>query len=144
MSPGARLTLATATSRPLIEQGLRLQLLWPDLMLAQVVLDGCNLLALVGTGGSLINTRGLYRVGLTPERLERDRIVSLEVVGGRLPARLHGFRQLRLGSVTILKPEIVVSSVPEAGFDMILGMDIVRQQILCLSDTELKMEFGGT
>jgi predicted aspartyl protease len=142
--PGARLTLGVAGRGPPRRGGVRLQTLWPDLLLAPVVLDGCGLLALVDTGStaSVINGRGLYRLGLTPARLARDPIVALAGVNGRLPARLHRFTELRLGSLTVGKPEFLASGVPEGGFDMILGLDILGQQKFCLSYGGLDLVFA--
>jgi predicted aspartyl protease len=141
----ATLTLATADGGPAIDGCIRLRPLWPDLLLAPVVLNGCGLLALVDTGstGSIINARGLSRLGLTPARLARDVSVSMLGVGGRYPARLHRFTELRIGSLTIPKPALAASTVPEAGFDMILGLDILGRRKLSLSYTELTMAFPG-
>jgi predicted aspartyl protease len=141
--PAARLTIFEAEGDPPMTGGIPLRPLWPDLLLAPVALDGFSMTALVDTGStvSMINSRGLHRLGLTPARLERDIIVSVAGVAGRLSARLHRFAELRIAAVTVATPEILVASVPETGFDMILGMDIMSRQRICLSYTQRKMGF---
>jgi hypothetical protein len=85
---------------------------------SRVVLDGCGLLALVDTGsaGSMINGRGLDRLGLTPTGLARDPVAGMAGVNGRLQARRHWFGEFRIGPVIMARPEFLVSGVLEGGF----------------------------
>jgi len=140
----AWLTLAAANRAAPIGGGITLQSLWPDLLLAPVVLDGCSLQALVDTGsaGSMINGRGLDRLGLTPAGLARDPVAGMAGVNGRLQARRHWFGEFRVGPVIMARPELLVSGVPEGGFDMILGLDILGRHRLGLSYGALKMAFA--
>jgi hypothetical protein len=84
---------------------------------------GLNIIDLRGNEGAmhLVNARRLYRLGLRPERLRRDEIVSLTGVNGRLPAHLHRFANQSVGPVKITSPKILAAGVTEAGFDMILA-----------------------
>jgi len=140
----ASLTLSAAGDAPK-QGGISLRPLWPDFLLAPLTLDGCDLAALVDTGAtsSVINARGLYRLGLTPERLGRDEIVSLTGVNGRLPVHLHRFANLSIGPLNITSPKILAARVPEAGFDMILGMDFLGLRSLRLSYSRLILKFDG-
>ncbi len=123
---------------------VRLRLLWPDLLLAPVVLDGRGLTALVDTGSSasLINARGLHRLGLTPARIAAGRPMSSLSLGGRLNANLYPFAGLRIGPLVIRNPAILAAEIPEAAFDMILGLDVLGRQRLLLSYADLTLALG--
>lgn len=143
--PNASFTLSPARFGVPSPGGINLEPLWPDLLLVPVVLDGQHLTALVDTGSSAswINARGLSRLGLTPAQRAQGKTVSLAGVNGRLPAHLYRFTNFRIGKLTITNPEILTASIPEAGFDMILGMDFLGRQRFCLSYTRKTLTFNS-
>ena len=139
--PRGRLALRPAYQVAPVAGTLQLRLLWPDLLLAPVRLDGHDLTALVDTGASasLVNARGVYRLGLTPERAGRDPIVSAMGLGGNLTARLHRFAELRVGSLTVAEPQMLIAAVPEPAYDFTLGLDVLGQQRVLLSYVNLTL-----
>ncbi len=100
------------------------------LMLVTVRLDGRPLQALVdtGAGSSLLNARGLYRMGLTQADIVRDPTHEALGLGGTFDVKRHTFRSLQLGGLRIDAPALAVNDVPEAAFDMVLGMDVLGRQ----------------
>jgi len=121
-----------------------LRRLWPDLLLAPVRLDGRALVALVDTGaaGSMLNRRGMARLGLTPAALRGDRAAEMAALGGRTAGWWHRFGSCSVGSLSVPAPSMLVAEVPEPGFDMILGLDILGRQRLVLSYGALMMGLG--
>jgi predicted aspartyl protease len=121
-----------------------LRRLWPDLLLAPVRLDGRALVALVDTGaaGSMLNRRGMARLGLTPAALRGDRAAEMGALGGRTAGWWHRFASCSVGSLSVPAPLMLVAEVPEPGFDMILGLDILGRQRLALSYGTLMMGLG--
>jgi predicted aspartyl protease len=109
--------------------------LWPDRLLAPVTLNGQPLLALLdtGAGASLINARGMHRLGLTPAAIASDPAAAISAIGGTLPAGVHRFIEFRLGALIVQQPAILAAYVPEPAFDMTLGLDILGRQRLLLS-----------
>lgn len=131
--PQATLTLGPAR----IATAVPLRRLWPDLLLAQLQLDGCSLTALLDTGAtnSLVNARGLHRLGLALA----GHAVPSWALGGAFAVVPHRFTELRIGALTLPNPILATANVPEPAFDMILGMDVLGRQRLILSYTELKL-----
>jgi predicted aspartyl protease len=132
--PGSRMALRPAGLQP-AAGAVALTLLWPDRLLAPVTLNGQRLTALLDTGAaaSLLNARGMHRLGLTPASVAADPPASIAAIGGQLPARLHSFTEFRLGGVVVHQPAILAAYVPEPAFDMTLGIDILGRQPLLLS-----------
>jgi predicted aspartyl protease len=114
------------------------------LLLAPLRLDGQNLTALVDTGASatLINARGLYKLGLTPARLAQDPVVSTAGLGGSFHTQPHRFTALQCGQLIVPAPLLLTAPVPEAAFDAILGLDILGRQRFSLSYTSLRLGFA--
>lgn len=105
------------------------------LPLAPVELDGHKLTALVDTGAgvSLVNARGLFRLGLDARGLQADPTVSSLGIGGAFAARRHVFRSLRLGPLRRDRPGLLTLARPEPAFDMVLGLDLLAGQRMLLS-----------
>ncbi len=118
-----------------------LRLLWPDQLLAPVEVDGVALTALVDTGAaaSLMNARGLYKLGRSAAAGQPGRTMA---IGGALAVRRVMFRRLQVGAVVIQDPVLLSAPVPERGFDMILGMDVLGRQRVVLSYGALCMGLG--
>ncbi len=129
--PAARLVLLSAP----MAGAVRLTPWRGDLLLAPVRLDGRALVALVDTGaaGTLINARGAYRLGLSAVQTRGDAPAGLAGIGGVSPARLHRFARLEIGSLALDAPRLLVTAVPEAAYDMILGLDVLGRQPVVIS-----------
>ncbi len=114
-----------------------------DLLLAPVWLDGQSVVALVDTGASvsLINARGLHKLGLTPEQVERDQPLSSMSLGGKLMGHLHRFTELRIGRLTVMQPWMLTAAVPELAFDLTLGLNVLGQHRLLISYADLALSF---
>jgi hypothetical protein len=142
--PRARLALRPAYQVAPAVETMRLRLLWPDLLLAPVRLDGHDLTALVDTGASasLVNARGLYRLDLTPERVGQDPAVSMMGLGGKFTAHLHRFAELGFGSLTVPEPLMLTAAIPEPAYDLTLGLDVLGQQRVLLSYVALTLGFS--
>ena len=121
-----------------------LTLLRRFLLLAPIELDGHKLTALVDTGASisLINARGLHRLGLSTDRTTHDPEVFPKVLGGNIPAHRHSFGTLRIGGYEISAPRLLVYPQPEPAFDLVLGLDILARQKIRLSYAEPRLELG--
>jgi predicted aspartyl protease len=143
--PEARLLLATAppTARP--PDAVHLQLLRRNQLLAPVQLDGHRLVALLDTGAStsLVNARGLYRLGLASKPPQHDPAVPMLALGGETTVHVHRFAELRIGAFRVAAPSLLTQAVPEPAFDLILGLDVLGRQRLVLSYTELTLAFAG-
>jgi hypothetical protein len=144
--PAGRMALRPARWAPPVGNSVPLTLLWPDLLLAPVRLDGQMLTALVDTGASasLVNARGLHRLGLTPAAMAQDQSAATAAIGGRLPVRVHRFSELRLGGLRIPAPWMLTAPVPEPAFDLILGLDILARQRIALSYASPRLTFSGS
>ncbi len=116
-------------------EAVSFQLLRRFLILVPVRLDGHDLTAMVDTGASrsLLNARGLHKIGLSAERLASDPTVSSAGIGGNFAARQHGFNELRIGRRVFRAPHVLIAEVPEPAFDMVLGMDVLGQQRVVIS-----------
>ncbi len=114
------------------------------LLLAPVRLDGLELVALLDTGSmaTLINARGLYKLGITPARAAGDPVVPAGGLGGSFAARRHQFASLEIGGMTVPGPILLSAPVPEAAFDLILGLDVLGRQRLLLSYLLLRLAFS--
>jgi predicted aspartyl protease len=141
--PGARLALHGPEAPPRGDSGIKLQLLRGDLLLAPVTLDGHALTGLVDTGAStsLINARGLYRLGLVPALQVHDPAVPLLSVGGETIVRRRQFSELRLGALKLAAPTLLTEAVPEAAYDLVLGLDVLGLQRVRLSYPGLTLRF---
>ncbi len=112
---------------PMGHDSVSLQRLRQSLLLAPLRLDGHDLVGLVDTGASvsLINARGLHKLGLTPAQVARDQVVSSLGIGGAFTARRHRFGALQLGSLVVPNPDLLTLDRPEPAFDLVLGMDVL-------------------
>jgi len=111
------------------------QVLRLTLLTIPVHLDGHLLTALVDTGSSasMLNARGLSRMGLTPALQAADPVVSSLALGGRFAAHRHRFSTLQIGRHTIQAPALLTLDAPEPAYDLILGLDLLSRQNLLLS-----------
>ena len=141
----ARMALRPPGAAAPATAALRLQALFPDLLLAPVRLDGHDLIALLDTGAdrSLINARGLYRLGLTPAAIAPDPFVTAAAIGGRFQAQAHRFAEFSFGPIRLPAPLLMVIDQPEAGFDLLLGRDVLSRERLLLSYSALTLGFGA-
>lgn len=141
--PGARLALHAPNTTPHGNGEVKLQLLRGDLLLAPVVLDGHALTGLVDTGAStsLINARGLYRLGLVPALQVHDPAVPMQAVGGESIVRRRQFSELRIGALKLDAPTLLTETVPEAAYDLVLGLDVLGRRPLRLSYPGLTLQF---
>ncbi len=116
------------------------------LLLAPLHVDGQELTALVDTGASatLINARGLYKLGITSAGAARDPVVTAAGLGGSFQGHMHRFAALQLGQLTVSNPLLLTAPVPEAAFDVILGLDILGQQRFLLSYASLRLGLRPT
>jgi hypothetical protein len=142
--PRARLALRTAFPAATIRSGAPLQPLRRNLLLVPTRLDGHALTALVDTGASasLINARGLYRLGLTPPLSAHDPTVPMFAVGGESNVRLHRFTNLQIGAFSVPKPMMLTQIVPEPAYDFILGLDVLGKQRIIISYPNMVLAFG--
>jgi predicted aspartyl protease len=104
-------------------------------LLIPVQIDGHDLDAQLDTGAtvSVINARGLHRLALTPEALAGDPVAEGSAVGGKIEARLHRFRELRVGAALLENPIIHVVALPRPAVDMLLGMDFLAPRHVWIS-----------
>lgn len=112
------------------------------LLLAPLTLDGRELTALVDTGASisLLNARGMHRMGLSPSDAARDPSVASEAIGGRFAANLHRFGELRLGRRVISGFSMALLATAEPAFDLVLGMDVLGRSAFRLSYAAARLE----
>ena len=101
-----------------------------------VRLDDRPLTAFIDTGSqtSVISTAAARALGVTESQLSGDRSLSAQgIAAGPLPARLHRFTSLKVGSLVIDKPEIAVADVKVNDADLVLGIDFLLQRRMWLS-----------
>ena len=141
--PGGRLALHAPDNAQRGNSAVKLQLLRGDLLLAPVQLDGRTLTGLVDTGASvsLINARGLYRLGLVPALQVHDPAVPMQAVGGESIVRRRQFSELRIGALKVVEPTVLTETVPEAAYDLVLGLDVLARQPMRLSYPGLTLQF---
>jgi hypothetical protein len=122
-------------------RGVALSPLFPDLLCVPVTLDGQALTALLDTGASasLLNAKGLHRMG----RLTADPEGKIEALGGALPVQAHRFARLAVGPLMIKGPTLLAAEVPEAAFDMILGLDIIARGAFTISYARRQLGLPG-
>lgn len=108
-------------------------------MVITVGIDNRPLRALIDTGASasLITAPGIYRLGLTPERLANDPAGNGSGIG---PAPVfmqrHRFAEMRIGADVLRDPTLWVARVHVVPIvDMLLGADWLRTRHVWLSFT---------
>lgn len=123
--------------------GIPLQPLPQWLVLAPVRADGHELIALVDTGASvsLINARGLHRLGLNPDRILDGTAVYAHGIGGVSPARPLRLGALQIGALKVADISVLAEPVPQPAYDMLLGMDVLGQQRFILSYSAMTLAF---
>lgn len=104
-------------------------------LLIPVMVDGRTLDAQVDTGStdSLIDARGLHRLGITQAALAHDPTNPSVGIGGTFLEQRHQFAELRIGAERIAAPSIRVAAVPRPGVDMLLGMDVMASRRIWIS-----------
>ena len=94
-----------------------------------VEIDGIRLRALLDSGAtaSIITAPGMARLAVPEALLEQDRKIAISGLGPRLTdARLHRFRSLRLGDITIDEPRILMAPIQTVPIvDLLLGADFL-------------------
>ncbi len=110
---------------------------------APVMLDGHALTALIDTGASisLLNARGLHRMGIAPDSLSRDPTTEAMAIGGVFTPHRRTFDLLRVGPLTLRQPELFVSNTPEPAHDIIIGLDILERRRIRLSIATQRLVF---
>ena len=122
-----------------------LTLLRRSALLAPVTLDGRTLTALLDTGASisLLNARGMHRMGLTPEQLARDAASPSMAIGGVFTPRRHMFQRLTLGPLALTQPSLFVTDTPNPAYDMLIGLDILERRRLRIGFAPPRLVFAG-
>ena len=135
--PGGRLLLLPSP----MAGAVRLSAFRVNLLLAPVRLDGRALVALVDTGasGTLVNARGAYRLGLGEAQTKGDAPAAMAGIGGVSQAVLHRFSRLQVGALSLEAPRLLVTAVPEAAYDMTLGLDVLGRQPVVISYADLSL-----
>lgn len=141
--PKARLVLQPVSEAVPTNNSIPLRPWTRGLLLAPLRVDDQELTALVDTGasGTLINARGLYKLGITPARAAQDPVVSVAGLGGRFRAHIHQFASLQFGELSMPAPLLLTTPVPEVAFDVILGLDILGREQFRISYTSLRLDF---
>lgn len=102
-----------------------------------LVLDGVSVPVAVDTGAeySLVSLRAAQAVGVPPSVLRQDPPAYLTVVGpDEVTARVHRFKELRLGQESYANPMLPVIAFPAAPrIDGLLGMNYLRRHRVWLS-----------
>ncbi len=104
-------------------------------LLVPVTIDGHRLAANLDTGAgtSFVNARGMHALGLDAAALSADPGGRATAVGGTLELRRHVFSALQLGALRVERPALTVATVPQSGYDMLLGMDLLRGRRVWIS-----------
>ena len=142
--PNAQLILRPASASVPADNSVPLRPWAHGLLLTTLRLDGKELTALLDTGASatLVNARGLSKLGITTARAALDPVVTTSGLGGRFQAHLHRFASLQLGALTFSSPLLLTAAVPEPAFDVILGLDVLGRQRLLLSYASLRLDLA--
>lgn len=143
--PGGKLALLPPDTCPSGGEALNFSVLRRFLMLAQVTLDDRALHALIdtGAGSSLLNARGVHRMGLDQAAIARDPSHQAMGLGGNFEVKAHVFRSLSLGRLRIDAPSLAINAVPEAAFDMVLGMDMLKRARFIISYANQTLTLQG-
>ncbi len=107
-----------------------------DHLFFSVLLDNHRVTATIDTGSqnTVLSTGAAHRFGLAESSLAHDRPVKTKGAAGEvLNSHVHKFTQLKIGSITIPGPEIVVADLRLPDIDIVLGMDLFRTRRLWLS-----------
>ena len=108
----------------------------------RVRLDNRDLVAIIDTGSqrTTVSVTAAQRLGVTAAALENDRpLTTRGAANERLPARLHRFRELQIGSEIVRDPEFVVTNANFADADIILGTDFLKTRRIWLSYAALQI-----
>ncbi len=141
--PGSRLALLPPDTAAPERGGVRLRALRRDLLLAPIRLDGHDLIALLDTGSttSLVNARGLRKLGLSAEQVAADPAVPSSGLGGQFTAHALRFAELRLGPIAVPRPVLLLADVAEPAHDLLLGLDVLGRQRILFSYATLTLGF---
>jgi hypothetical protein len=120
-------------------QSVPLTPLFPDLLLAPVTLDGHALTALLDTGASasLLNAKGLHKIG----RLGAGMPGTIQALGGPSGVQSHRFGRLTVGPLRLEGVDLLAAPVPEAAFDLILGLDVIGRGAFTISYVHRTLDF---
>lgn len=107
-----------------------------DRMMVAFELDGVTGSALLDTGAqtTAIGRAFVRRLGLTDESMSMDRVIDIAGVGsGKMQARLHWFRSLRIGPVAV--SGLMLPVLPaDLGFgDGVIGQDFLLNRRVWMS-----------
>ncbi len=115
---------------PLVRRGL--------LSMVRATLDGTEIAAVIDTGASssIVMAGAAARMGLGAAQLMGDPGGTARGVGANAPNyRRHRFRRLQVGPLGFDAPELNVSDARVSGIDMLIGLDLLRQNRMWLSHT---------
>lgn len=142
--PSGHVTLLDP-SCPVSGIAVPLTLLRRSALLAPVSLDGRALTALLDTGASisLLNARGMHRMGLTPEGLARDPASPSMAIGGVFTPRRHGFGRLDFGPLSLKQPALFVTDTPNPAYDLLIGLDILERSRLRIGFAPPRLVFAA-
>ena len=113
-----------------------------DRLLAQVVVDGKALTALVDTGALsiILNVKAAERLGVRPEMLARDPGGLAGGIDMRPVAfHWHRFASFRIGQEIVNQPVITVSAFDEDEADVLLGASFFADRRVWLSYSQGRM-----
>ncbi len=106
-------------------------------------IDGTKLRALLDTGAAatVITAPGIARLAVSQALLEQDRKIAISGLGPRITdARLHRFRTLRAGDITIDDPHILIAPIQTVPIvDILLGADFLvnRRTLISFATRQL-------
>ncbi len=107
-----------------------------DRLLVPFELDGASGTAIVDTGAeaTVIGVQMARRMGLTEQSMSMDRVVHLRGAGaGTATARLHWFRQLRIGPAVRQGLMLTVMPTDVGVGDALIGQDFLRDRRVWMS-----------
>ena len=111
-----------------------------------VRLDGHSLTALIDTGSqrTALSTEAAHALGLSETLLAHDRPVTTQgIAAGPLPARVHRFGKLQVGTAVIANPDALVIDLILGEADMLLGIDFLLPRRLWLSYGARRLFLSG-
>jgi predicted aspartyl protease len=134
------LTLLPASAVTPGRSDVPLRILRQGLLLAPVRLDGRDLMALLDTGASasMVNRRGLHRLGLAPSQ---GGPVTTQAIGGAFATHPARFSKFEIGTLHLAAPLFLTTMIESPAYDMVLGMDVLGRQRVILSYAGARLVF---
>jgi predicted aspartyl protease len=107
-----------------------------DRMMVPLEVDGLTAVALLDTGAqaSLLGQSAARRLGLDERRLAEDPVLRMRGVGsGTTDARIHTFRQVRLGPISAQGMRLAVMPTDVGFGEALVGQDLLHGRRVWLS-----------